>query len=210
MRPYSRRRRVVGAVAAAALAGVAPAGWIAVAAAGRVHDRDRTPAAPVAIVFGARVRHGKPMKFLQGRLDTAVELVADGTVADVLVSGDGHGRSGDEIAAMIEYLTAAGVDRSRIVADPYGLDTYDTCVRAATVFGVRRALLVTQPFHLPRAVALARAAGIDADGVRAGRAGGRRVTLARNVVREALAYPKAAWDVVSARSPEGAGPAHIR
>lgn len=199
--PRTSRRRCLAGAIGVLLAGAAPAVWIRAASFGRIHDRDRAPGAPVAIVLGARVRDGRPMKFLQGRLDAAAELVADGTVAGVLVSGDAHGRSGDEIAAMIEYLTSAGVDRRRIVADPYGLDTYDTSVRAARLFGVHRALIVTQPFHLPRAVALARAAGIDADGVRAGRAGGRRVTLVRNVIREVLAYPKAAWDVVSGRAP---------
>ncbi|WP_241665725.1 SanA/YdcF family protein [Prescottella subtropica] len=164
------------------------------------------PAAPVAIVFGARVADGWPMRFLQGRLDAAVALVRAGTVSVVLVSGDAHGHSGDEIAAMTGYLVAAGVDRWRIVADPYGLDTYDTCVRAARTFGIRRALVVTQTFHLPRTVALARAAGIDADGVRAGIAGGRLRTLVRNSVREILAYPKAVWDVATRRDPKVVSP----
>ncbi|WP_107983427.1 ElyC/SanA/YdcF family protein [Rhodococcus sp. OK519] len=180
---------------------VGPTLWIRVAAAGRMHGPTRSPAAPVVVVLGARVRDGRPMKFLQGRLDTTVRLVRDGKASVVLVSGDAHGRSGDEIAAMVGYLVAAGVPRDRIVADPYGLDTYDTCIRAARTFGVRRALLVTQPFHLPRTVALARAAGIDAHGVRAGRAGGRRSTLVKNSVREILAYPKAARDVLSRRDP---------
>jgi len=142
------------------------------------------------------------MKFLRGRLDATARLVRDGTVSVVLVSGDAHGRSGDEIAAMTEYLVEAGVDRHRIVADPYGLDTYDTCVRAARTFGIRRALVVTQPFHLPRTVALARRTGIDADGVRAGRAGGRTTTLVKNTVRELLSYPKAARDVLRNRDPK--------
>jgi vancomycin permeability regulator SanA len=190
------------AAAAGLLALVGPAVWIGAVAAGRMHRPARAPRAPVAVVLGARVRDGRPMKFLQGRLDTTARLVRDGKVAVVLVSGDAHGRSGDETAAMVEYLVEVGLPRRSIVADPYGLDTYDTCVRAAETFGIRNALFVTQPFHLPRTVALARAAGIEAHGVYAGRAGGRRSTLVRNMVREMLAYPKAARDVLSGRAPE--------
>ena len=113
------------------------------------------------------------MRILRSRLDVAIALMEQGRARAVLVSGDARGTSGDEIDAMITYLVARGVNRERIVADPYGLDTYDTCVRASRTFGIRHALFVTQPFHLPRTVALARAAGVQADGVYAGRAGGR-------------------------------------
>lgn len=180
----------------------APTLWIRATAAGHLYAADGAPSAPVAIVLGARVRGGRPMKFLRGRLDATVDLVRAGAVSVVLVSGDARGRSGDEIAAMTAYLVEAGVDPGRIVADPYGLDTYDTCVRAARTYGIRRALVVTQPFHLPRTVALARRAGIDADGVRAGRAGGRRTTLVKNSIRELLSYPKAARDALRRRDPK--------
>ncbi|MDH6279636.1 SanA/YdcF family protein [Prescottella agglutinans] len=196
-----RRIALLTASAALVVAG-APAAWIRITAAGHLYDVDGAPDAPVAIVLGARVRGGRPMKFLRGRLDATAALVRAGAVSVVLVSGDARGRSGDEIAAMTEYLVEAGVDPRRIVADPYGLDTYDTCVRAARTFGIRRALVVTQPFHLPRTVALARRAGIDADGVRAGRAGGRRSTLVKNSIRELLSYPKAARDVLRGRDPK--------
>ncbi|MGO4203057.1 vancomycin high temperature exclusion protein [Rhodococcus sp. TAF43] len=191
-----------GAVAVVGL----PFVWIGAAAAGRMHDPSDAPYAPVVIVLGARVRAGRPMKFLRGRLDATARLLADGSASVVLVSGDAHGKSGDEVAAMTGYLVAAGVDPARIVEDPYGLDTYDTCVRAARTFGIRRALVVTQRFHLPRTVALGRAAGIDVDGVRAGRAGGRRSTLVKNKVREMLAYPKAARDVLTGREPKVSSP----
>jgi SanA protein len=184
----------------------APTAWIRITAAGHLYDVDGAPDAPVAIVLGARVRAGRPMKFLRGRLDATARLVRAGAVSVVLVSGDARGRSGDEIAAMTGYLVEAGVDPRAIVTDPYGLDTYDTCVRAARTFGIRRALVVTQPFHLPRTVALARRAGIDADGVRAGRAGGRRSTLVKNSIRELLSYPKAARDVLRGRDPKVVSP----
>ncbi|MFM1722257.1 MULTISPECIES: SanA/YdcF family protein [Mycobacteriales] len=192
--------------AAGAAAVVGPALWIAAAALGRMHAPDRAPTAPVVVVLGARVHAGRPMKLLQGRLDATARLIHDGKAAVVLVSGDAAGRSGDEIAAMVGYLVEVGVPRERIVADPFGLDTHDTCVRAARTFGIGHALFVTQPFHLPRTVALARAAGIDAHGVCAGRAGGRRTTLVKNIVREILAYPKAARDALLDRDPKVCSP----
>ncbi|HET8992982.1 MAG TPA: YdcF family protein, partial [Rhodococcus sp. (in: high G+C Gram-positive bacteria)] len=132
---------------------------------GRMYSLADAPSAPVVIVPGARVRGGKPGGFLRGRLDVAVSLVRDGRARAVLVSGDAEGRSGNEITAMIDYLAEHGVGRDRIVADPYGLDTFDTAQRAVRTFGVREATIATQRFHLARAVALCLRAGIDATGV---------------------------------------------
>jgi vancomycin permeability regulator SanA len=102
---------------------------------------------------------------------------------------------------MTRYLAARGVPADRIVADPHGLDTYDTCARAYRVFGVRRALLVSQSFHLPRAVTLCRRVGIDADGV-AGRCDTcSDKTLWRNRIREVPASFKAVADAVRKRPP---------
>ncbi|MFC9551835.1 vancomycin high temperature exclusion protein [Rhodococcus sp. NPDC056960] len=174
--------------------------WISREASGHVYDVDDAPEAPVVIVLGAQVRDGKPREYLAGRLDVAVQLVRDGRARAVLVSGDGNGKSGDEIAAMTEYLVANGIDRSRIVGDRYGLDTYDTCARAVHTYGVTKALIVTQGFHVPRAVALCLGAGIDVAGVNAG-CECRPITMARNTVRESLARPKAVLDLLSGRDP---------
>ena len=91
---------------------------------------------------------------------------------------------------MRRYLTKGGVPERAISVDLEGLSTFDSCWRARSVFGIQRAILVTQAFHLPRAVFLARAAGIDAVGVRAG--GGRWRAL--YVWRELLARPLAVVD----------------
>ncbi|MEE2033504.1 SanA/YdcF family protein [Rhodococcus chondri] len=168
---------------------------------GRMFGVSEAPDAPVVIVPGARVRHGKPMGYLRGRLDAAIELVRTGRVRAVLVSGDGAGRSGDEIAAMIDYLVEHGVDRDSIVADPYGLDTYDTARRAVDTFGVRHALIATQAFHLPRAVALCRRAGIEISGVYAD-GDVRTATRIRNLGREwFLSRPKAFLELRFPRDP---------
>lgn len=188
-------------VAAGALVAVGSMALVASAASGRVHDVADAPEAPVVIVLGAKVQDGAPMSFLAGRLDVGAELVRSGRARAVLVSGDANGTSGNEIAAMTEYLVAKGVDRDLIVGDDYGLDTYDTCVRAAQTFGVRRALIVSQDPHVTRAVALCRHAGIEADGVR-GDCDCRTITIARNTAREWLARPKAVLDILSDRAPK--------
>lgn len=172
--------------------------WIAYQASGRVHGVADAPEAPVVIVLGAKVQDGKPMSFLAGRLDTAAQLVRDGKARAVLVSGDANGTSGDEIVAMTEYLVEKGIDRRLIVGDPYGLDTYDTCARAVHTYGVSRALIVSQGFHVVRAVALCRDAGMDVDGVN-GACECRSITVARNTAREWLARPKAVLDIMSGR-----------
>jgi vancomycin permeability regulator SanA len=163
-----RRRRVLRRLSIAAVVALAillaPTVWVRASSAGRIVSADRAPAADVAIVFGAQLAPGgqDPMSFLRNRLDAAAALVSSGKVKALLVSGDAHGGSGNEVKVMSDYLAARGVDRSRLVVDPYGLDTYDTCRRAHDVYGINRALLVSQDIHLYRAVTLCRRVGVDA------------------------------------------------
>jgi vancomycin permeability regulator SanA len=149
------------------------------------------PTVPVVIVPGAKVGpDGSPMAYLRGRLDVAIELLWAGKVREILVSGDAAGTSGDEIASMMKYLVDHGVDPALVRSDGLGLSTRETCERAQRLFGIERAIIVTQSRHVPRAVALCRAEGIDADGVGA-YCECRRMTLVRNNIREWLAAPKA-------------------
>lgn len=202
MRKFRRRLvQVVGVLVALAVAVIAAStAWVAHAASGRVHDVADAPEAPVVIVLGAVVHGGKPGGFLSGRLDAAIALVESGKAKVILVSGNRDGLSGNEIDAMTEYLVDAGIDRDIIVSDDYGIDTYDSCVRAATTFGVTKALVVSQPLHVSRAVALCRDVGIDADGVTAGCECGWLPEW-RNYARELLARPKVALDLLSGRPP---------
>ncbi|MFI5778760.1 vancomycin high temperature exclusion protein [Nocardia sp. NPDC051570] len=149
------------------------------------------PPASVVIVPGAKVGpDGRPMAYLRGRLDVAIELLAARKAGAVLISGDSAGRSGDEIASMRRYLLDRGVDPAVLRVDGAGLSTWETCERAHRLFGIDRAIIVTQPRHAPRAIALCRGAGIDADGVDA-YCECTRTTLVRNTIREWLAAPKA-------------------
>jgi vancomycin permeability regulator SanA len=186
----------------------APWIWTTAAATGHIHEVADAPVVDVVIVLGTTVgAGGQPEARLAGRLRTAAELVTAGRARVVLVSGDGGGESGDEPAAMTAYLTGRlGVDPVRVVADPSGLDTYDSCVRARDVYGVRRALVVTQSYHLSRAVTLCRSLGLDVDGVPAGCDGCSKALLAEKRVRDYFASGKAAWDAVRNRPPAVTSP----
>jgi vancomycin permeability regulator SanA len=193
------RLRLVLIAALVVLAAVtAPAIWLRIGSDGRISTAGRAGTTDVVIVFGAQVAPGgtAPMPFLRGRLDVGADLLRAGRAKAILISGDRHGSSGNEVEVMHSYLRSQGVDPARIVEDPYGLDTYDTCRRAHDVYGVKRALLVSQALHLPRAVTLCRRLGIDAYGVDARCDGCQDVTLAYNTVRELGAGPKAAWEAL--------------
>jgi vancomycin permeability regulator SanA len=205
-RRFLRRSAILSVLGVLVL--TAPSVWTYVASDGHVYTVDSAPRAPVAIVFGAQLESGgtQPRSFLRGRLVTAAELLRSGKVHALLVSGDANGFSGNEVAVMSRYLAGLGVPADRIVTDPYGLDSYDTCRRAHLVYGVTRALLVSQRLHLPRALTLCRTEGIDADGVAARCDSCQRITWAYNSFREILADYKAVYDVASGRPPAVSSP----
>ena len=117
------------------------------------------PPRPVAIVFGAQG------DILTDRVATGVELYKAGKVQKLLMTGD-NGRDGyDEPAEMKQEALALGVPAKDIICDDAGFRTYDSVYRARDVFGVRSAILVTQGYHLPRALFLARRMGLDVVGV---------------------------------------------
>ncbi|MFF9017455.1 vancomycin high temperature exclusion protein [Streptomyces sp. NPDC014870] len=160
------RRRTVQAVMLGAVLALAPATWTHAVADSRLRTTADVPAQEVAVVFGAGLWKGRPTPYLAHRLDTAAELYRAGKVKVVLVTGDNSRVEYDEPDAMRTYLTERGVPDGRIVSDYAGFDTWDSCVRAKKIFGVDRAVLVTQDFHIKRAVALCRAAGIESYGVK--------------------------------------------
>ena len=176
------------------------AGHIQVA--GESGENSDTAGAPVAIVLGAAVHaDGQPSPWLSYRLDTAADLYTSGRVEAILVSGDNRRVGYDEPTVMRDYLTSKGIPSQAIALDYAGFDTYDTCVRARRIFGIERALLVTQDFHEPRAVAICRSVGVDVGGVGDSRARRDRISWAVSWTRERLATIKAAADVVSRRDP---------
>ena len=127
---------------------------------------EQAPAAEVAIVLGARVYpDGTPSPMLADRLATAIELYKQGKVKKLLLSGDHGTATYDEVNVMLRYCLDRGVPDQDLFTDHAGFDTYDTMYRARDVFKVTDALVVTQDFHLPRAVYIARTLGLDATGV---------------------------------------------
>jgi len=161
-------RILLGFVAGVLALGLAASFFVEFRYSGRIHSVAEAPLAPVALVFGAGLAPGRSVSVvLAQRLDAAAALLRDGKVEQLLLSGDNSDRYHDEPGAMLRYLTAKGVATSQIRSDPLGLSTYDTCYRAQALFGVKRVLLVTQDFHLPRALFIANALGMDAEGVAA-------------------------------------------
>ncbi|MDO8670364.1 MAG: ElyC/SanA/YdcF family protein [Dehalococcoidia bacterium] len=132
-------------------------------------DPIEVPHAPVAIVFGAGLRaDGKPSTMLSDRVDAAVALYKAGRVERLLMSGDARSIYYDEVTAMQHRAIAGGVPSEAIDLDEAGLSTFDSCYRARTVFGITEAILVSQGYHLPRALYIADSLDIKAVGLKAG------------------------------------------
>ena len=193
-------RILVGGLGTAALALLALRGYTAARYRAQIHAVADAPAERVAIVFGAGLRrNGAPTTILYDRVVTAVELYRQGKVEKLLLSGDNRFADYNEPAAMRQAALDLGVPDAAIVLDYAGRRTYDTCYRAKAIFGVTRALLVTQNFHLPRALMICEGLGLEAAGVSADRrAYLKRAALVWNI-RELFATAAAWWDIRVAR-----------
>ena len=129
---------------------------------------DTAPTERVAIVFGAGLtRSGTPTAILRDRVQTGAQLYFAGKVEKLLMSCDNRFDGYNEPEAMRQYALSLGVPDEAIVLDYAGRRTYDTCYRAKAIFGLDSVLLVTQAFHLPRALFLCSALGLKAAGVEA-------------------------------------------
>lgn len=124
------------------------------------------PSPRVAVVFGASVYgNGSLSPILEDRVETAIELYRDRKVDRILVSGDARHPSYNEPKAMYEYLVSHAVAPKDVIVDTSGRSTYETCLRAKEVFGLKQAVLVSQGFHLSRALYIANQLGLDAVGM---------------------------------------------
>jgi SanA protein len=134
----------------------------------RVYQKEDAPTRRVAIVFGAGLRRdGSPTAILRDRVDTAADLYFAGKVEKLLMSGDNSTLGYNEPESMRQYAISLGVPEEAIALDFAGRRTYDTCYRAKAVFEVNDVVLVTQKFHLPRAIYICNALGVEAVGVEA-------------------------------------------
>jgi SanA protein len=135
-------------------------------AAGRVYSVADAPSAPVAVVFGAGLqKDGTPSPVLKDRVTAAVQLYQAGKVKKLLMSGDNRFVDYNEPASMRDFALSQGVPEEAIVLDFAGRRTYDTCYRARDIFGLDDVLVVTQKFHLPRAIFTCSGMGMKVNGV---------------------------------------------
>jgi len=163
---------------------------------GRVHSIEDIPAERAAIVFGAGLwRDGSPTPVLRDRVQAASELYFQGKVEKILMSGDNRFADYDEPTAMKNYALELGIPEEAMILDYAGRRTYDTCYRAKKIFGLESAILVTQEFHLSRALYICDALGISSKGINADRRTYRKISRAYWNLREALATISALWDV---------------
>lgn len=163
----------------------------------RFSDPQQLPTRSVAIVFGAGIYpDGRLSDMLRFRVRQAVEAYHLGRVQKLLMTGDNSRKSYDEVTAMQRYAISLGVPKAAIRLDYAGFSTYESCYRAKEIFGVRDAVLITQGYHLPRAVYTCQQLGIDAIGLETNDRGIYPVNLMRYyAVREVAATAKALWDV---------------
>lgn len=170
-RPTWRRRLrqtlAVGALVAATagLLLLAADQWVRAATRKFVYrEVSQVPERPVGIVFGALVVGDRLSPVLRARVQAGVDLYHAGKVRKLLMTGDNGRPDYDEVTAMKKYAVEHGVPARDVVRDFAGFRTFDSCYRARDVFQVNGAILVTQAFHLPRAVFTARKLGVDAVG----------------------------------------------
>lgn len=167
--------------------------WVNQVYNGRIYaDVNEIPARPIAIVFGAGVSPtGRPSPVLAARVESAFDLYQAGKVRKLLLTGDNRFLWYNEPGAMADYLAERGVPRSDLVLDYAGRRTYDSCYRARHIFGVEQAILVTQNYHLDRALFTCNGLGIEAIGLASNRTGANWFYWLRELPAVAMAW----WDV---------------
>jgi SanA protein len=168
-------------------------------------DAAKVPHAQAALVLGAQVLpSGRPSDMLVDRVKAAEDVYRAGRVDKLLLSGDHSRVNYDEVGTMRKMMLADGIPAADIFTDHAGFDTWDSAQRAKRVFDVDSAVVVTQRFHMARALYEARHAGLDATGFIADRRNYGRV-MPRLKARETLARVKAFGDVVTGASPKFLG-----
>lgn len=191
-------------VSLAALFVVGVVGYVDVTSEKYIYTPTKAPPTEVALVLGASVTsRGVLSPVLKERADTAAQLYESGAVKKILVTGDNSTLAYDEVYPVGKYLLALGIPQNDIFLDYAGFDTYSSMYRARDVFGVGSVLIVSQKFHLSRAVFIARSLGLDAYGADAAAPGEHYFTLS---LREIPASIKASYDVWFGRVPKYLGP----
>ena len=191
----------IGIVGLATLA--AAVSFVRSTAAGHIYIESNVPATPVALVLGAQVNpDGTPSAFLAARLDLAKRLYDAGLIEMIIVSGDHLAPESDEPAAMRNYLIRAGLPTAKVIADTGGFDTYESCLRAKRILNLSQLIIITQSYHLVRAVATCRMLGIDAIGVGDDSARQHAIAWWRGAIRDQIACVKTVVDLATRLDPK--------
>lgn len=161
----------------------------------------------VGLVLGCSklFSRGKPSPYFEGRINAATRLWKSGKLRCIIVSGDHREKYYNEPRDMKQALIKRGVPESAIVCDSAGLRTYDSVYRARHIFGASSITIISQGFHVKRAVATARQLGIDAEGLNASIAPVTRSTLLRQFIRERAARVAMLFDLMSGTAPRHMG-----
>ena len=118
------------------------------------------------IILGAGLRSdGSPSDMLTDRLLTGIELVEGGSGGKLILSGDNSGKKYNEVGAMYDFVIDNGIDSEITVLDNEGFSTYESIYRAKNEFGAKKVIIITQEYHLYRALYIARELGVEAYGV---------------------------------------------
>lgn len=158
-------------------------------------DKEKIPEIRVAIVFGAGLDSTatEPSNVLEDRIMSAVELYKNGKVQKILMSGDNRFKDYNEPQVMLNTAKENGVSMFDMQADYAGRRTYDTCYRAKYIFGIDKAILITQEYHLTRALYTCNILGIDAIGYVADKNTYQNINS--YVTRDYFAIIKGYWDL---------------
>lgn len=143
--------------------------WVTVSTSDQIHElSDNTVSSDsydCILVLGAGLRDGEPSLMLKDRLDKAVSCYEQGLAPKILMSGD-HGRTGyNEVQVMKQYAVDAGIPSSDIFMDHAGFSTYESLVRARDIFGLKKPVVITQKYHIYRALFIGNQLNLDCTGV---------------------------------------------
>lgn len=158
------------------------------------NDISDLPKRKVAIVFGAGVSSDNtPSPILRDRLKVAIDLFKSGKVEKIIMSGDNRFKNYNEPEVMINYAIENGIPRKDLQPDYAGRRTYDTCIRAKLIFGLNEAILITQSFHLTRALYTCNSLGINSIGIPSDLSSYPDILYLQT--RDIFAYTKAILDI---------------
>lgn len=160
------------------------------------------------IVLGAFVKDdGTLSSVLEERVNVGAELYQSGASKRILVSGDHSREDYNEVGAMKDYMTELGISADAVFTDHAGFDTYDSMYRARDIFQAQKVIIVTQKFHISRAVFIARSLGLDAYGVASDEYRDYRYLNLITEAREIAARTKYVFDAIFKPKPTYLGEA---